>query len=82
MSAYSPEFRGRVARTHGALYSEPRRAQKRRMCDGHLAEPHMIEVGDSIVWSALPPGNSEIGNIGWWHSAFCADCAPLRGESS
>lgn len=67
----------RVTATPGALYSNPRRASKRRRCDGHLArEKHWINVGDPIVWSALPPDHGDIGNIGWWHNAFCADCAP------
>lgn len=72
----------RVTATCGALYSEPRRSAKRRRCDGHLADPHWISAGDPVVWSALPPGNGDIGNVGWWHAAFCADCAPLpRGSS-
>ena len=66
----------RVRLTTDAIYSPARRCQKRRRCDGHLAERHWIEVGDPIYWSALPP-NSEIGNTGWWHSAFCQDCAPV-----
>jgi hypothetical protein len=66
----------RVTRSPGALYSEPRTAAKRRRCDGHLADPHWINPGDIIVWSALPPGDNDIGNIGWWHHAYCADCAP------
>ena len=69
--------RHRVTRTPSALYAEPKRARKRRRCSGHLAEPHMIEVGDLIVWSSLPP-DSDIGNEGWWHAAFCADCAPIE----
>lgn len=69
----------RVTATAGALYSEPRTASKRQRCDGHLAERgHWIEPGDLIVWSALPPGNGDIGNIGWWHSKFCIDCAPAE----
>lgn len=68
----------RVARTPGALYAdEPAIARKRRRCDGHLAEPHWIEPGDPIYHCALPPNHSDIGNTGWWHSTFCADCAPL-----
>lgn len=67
----------RVSSTHGALVSPPRTLRKRRRCDGHLAERHWIEAGQSVVWSALPPDNPEIGNVGWWHAAFCADCAPL-----
>lgn len=66
----------RVMPTPGALYSEPRESRKRRRCDGHLADPHWIEVGDRVVWSALPPENPDIGNTGWWHAAFCSDCAP------
>lgn len=69
----------RVSATAGALYSEPRIASNRQRCDGHLADsPHWIEAGEQIVWSALPPGNSEIGNVGWWHSKFCIDCAPVE----
>lgn len=68
----------RVSKTYGALYSpKPLRAAKRRKCDGHLVEPHWIEVGDAIVWCALPPENPEIGNTGWWHAAFCEKCAPI-----
>jgi len=70
--------RVRTARTAGAMYSKPRRARKRRRCDGHLAERHWIEPGDLIVYSALPP-DSEIGNVGWWHSVMCIDCTPAPG---
>lgn len=66
----------RVIATPGVLYGKPQRCKKRRRCDGHMAEPHWIEPGDPIVWSALPPGHSDIGNHGWWHRAYCADCAP------
>lgn len=68
--------RTRVGRNPDALQSPARRCKKRRRCDGHLAERHWIDVGDPIYWSALPP-NSEIGNLRWWHAAFCKDCAPL-----
>jgi hypothetical protein len=65
-----------VTRTDGAMYSLPRKAAKRRKCDGHLApEPHWIERGDLIMWSALPP-HSDIGNTRWWHAAYCAACWP------
>lgn len=60
----------------GESLTTSRRCGKRRVCDGHLAERHHIEVGDPIVWSALPPG-SEFGNATWWRHAFCKDCAPL-----
>lgn len=73
---YSAGYRGRTSATPGCLYGKPRRAKKRRRCDGHMAEPHWIEVGDLLVWSALPPDHNEIGNLGWWHHAFCMDCAP------
>jgi len=66
----------RVSRTPGVLYGEPRAAKKRRRCDGHLVDLHWIEKGEPIVWSALPPGHNDIGNIGWWHAAYCAACAP------
>lgn len=66
----------RVARTPGTLYAAPRAAGKRRRCDGHLTDPHWIEVGDQIIWSALPPDTDDIGNPGWWHAAFFAACAP------
>lgn len=82
----SAEDRQRVARGDSILWSTPRRAQKRRPCDGHLArERHWIEQGDVIVWSALPPDSPEIGNTRWWHAAFCADCAPadtLTGDDA
>lgn len=65
----------RVSRAFDALYSSPRRTQKRRRCDGHLADAHWIEVGEQVIWSALPP-NSDIGNPTWWHHALCVDCAP------
>lgn len=70
----------RVARSDEALYSKPRHARKRRRCDGHLGDSHWIEPGDLVVWSALPPGSNDIGNIGWWHSAFCAECWPADIE--
>lgn len=65
----------RVARHPQALYSKPRKCARKRRCDGHLTSPHMIEVGDLAVWSALPP-NSDVGNTNWWHAVFCSDCAP------
>lgn len=68
----------RVVKSSGALYGQPRQCKKRRRCDGHLVDRHMIEVGDSIVWSALPPDDNDIGNIGWWHRAFCIRCAPIE----
>ena len=72
-------YRIRVAATPGALYGKPQRARKRRRCDGHMAsEAHWIEIGDLIVWSALPPNHPDVGNIGWWHHGFCVDCAPER----
>lgn len=61
-----------------AIYSRPRRCRKRLVCDGHLAERHYIEAGDLIVRSALPPNSNEVGNVGWWHAAFCIDCAPIE----
>ena len=66
-------------RTHptpGAIYRKPRTARRRRRCSGHLAETHFIEVGDQVVTSSLPP-NSDVGNPGWWHAAFCLECAPV-----
>ena len=76
-----PDFR--VTRSTGAIYSAPREARKRRRCDGHLNPVrHWIERGDLIVWSALPPGDDDIGNSGWWHAAYCADCAPTFGGSA
>lgn len=71
----------RVRITPGSLVSKPRRAQKRRRCDGHLAERHWIEVGDRFIWTALPPNHSDIGNRGWWHAAYCADCWPETTEA-
>lgn len=69
----------RVSYACYALYSKPRVCAKRRRCDGHLSPSrHMIEVGDVIVWSSLPPDTSEIGNIGWWHHAYCGHCAPIE----
>lgn len=68
----------RVLATPGVLYGSPRKARKRRRCDGHLTERHWIEVGDLFVWSALPPDHNDIGNIGWWHHAFCLDCTPIH----
>ena len=72
----APEDRSRVTRTHGALYGKPQRTRKRRRCDGHLAEPHWIEKGDLMVWSALPPNHPDICNDGWWHAKFCMACCP------
>ncbi len=75
---YQPDFR--VTPSAGALYSKPRKAAKRRRCDGHLNPVrHWIEKGDVIVWSALPPHDNDIGNTGWWHMAFCGGCAPTWG---
>jgi len=68
----------RVVSTSGALYGEPRVAKKRRRCDGHLVDRHWIEAGEWIVHSALPPGDSDIGNVGWWHHSFCIRCAPVE----
>lgn len=67
----------RVIATDGALYGAPRKCRKRRLCDGHLAPRHWIEVGDLVMPSALPPG-SDIGNTRWWHAQFCADCWPAE----
>ena len=74
MSEIAERFR--VARTPGALYGELRVGRKRRRCDGHMADPHWIEPGELVTWSALPPDHPDIGNDRWWHSVFCADCAP------
>lgn len=71
----------RVTKSSGAFYSAPRICGKRCRCDGHLAEPHYIEKGAPIVWSALPPDDNDVGNIGWWHHAFCGDCAPVEVAS-
>lgn len=68
--------RVRVVASSEALYGKPRTARKRRRCDSHLSERHWIEPGDLIVWSALPPNSNDIGNLGWWHAAYCIDCAP------
>ena len=67
--------RFRVARSDGAIYGSPRACRTRRRCDGHLASPHWIEVGEPVYWSALPP-DSDVGNKRWWHHAYCQDCAP------
>jgi hypothetical protein len=69
--------RHRVSKSPEALYGPPRTLRKRRRCDGHLSDPHMIEAGQQVVWSSLPP-HSDIGNTGWWHAAFCMDCAPAE----
>jgi hypothetical protein len=69
--------RHRVSRSPEALYSTPRMLRKRRRCDGHLSDRHMIEAGQSAVWSSLPP-HSDIGNERWWHAVFCIDCAPAE----
>ena len=66
----------RVVAHFGELYSTPRRAQKRRRCDGHLAPVHWINPGDLVMVSALPPGDPEIGNDHWLHAWFCAHCWP------
>jgi hypothetical protein len=68
--------RRRTSATPGAIYRAPKVSRRRRRCSGHLAEPHWIEVGDLVVHSSLPPNNPDIGNEGWWHAAFCLDCAP------
>jgi hypothetical protein len=73
--------RYRVSRTSGALYGYPRRAQRRRRCDGHLADRHWIEVGDLYVSSALPPDTDDIGNPNWWHANYCLYCAPAPDSS-
>lgn len=66
----------RVTAGHETLWSKPRRAQRRRRCDGHLTEPHEIEAGALYVVGAIPP-NSEYGNMGWWRMSFCIErCAP------
>lgn len=71
----------RVARTSGALYGQSQvKKLRRRRCGGHLVDPHWIEIGDRFVWSALPPDHPEIGNAGWWHAAYCLNCAPLRPD--
>lgn len=70
----------RVSVTDGTLVGSPVVARKRRRCDGHLAEPHMIDVGDLQVWTALPPGHPDIGNLGWWHAGYCVECWPSSIE--
>ena len=68
----------RVTSTPGALYGTAV-ARKRYRCDGHLADGrHWIEVGDTYVASALPPGHPDIGNVGWWHLRLCMECAPAE----
>ena len=69
--------RFRVAKTPEALYSRPRILRKRRRCDGHLSDRHIIEAGEQAVWSSLPP-HSDIGNERWWHAVFCMDCCPAE----
>lgn len=69
------QARHRVTKSPEAPYSAPRTSRKRRRCNGHLSDPHWIEVGERAVWSSLPP-DSEYGNEGWWHMVFCLDCAP------
>lgn len=72
----------RVGRGADALWSKPRRAARSRWCDGHMApKRHRIEAGDTIVWSALPPGG-ELGYERWQHAAFCADCAPAEPKAA
>jgi hypothetical protein len=74
----SERYRFRVVSTCGALYGV-QRARKRYRCDGHMAsERHWIEAGTLYVASALPPDHNEIGNVGWWHSRFCMECAPAE----
>lgn len=67
----------RVTATPGALYGKPRTSRKRRRCDGHLADRHWIAPGEQFVPSALPPDTGDVGNVGWWHAAFCMACAPV-----
>lgn len=71
-----PDNLTRVVSTFGALYGKPQRASKRRRCDGHLTDRHWIESGDLYIWSSLPPNHPDIGNIGWWHHAYCSNCWP------
>lgn len=42
-----------------------RTARKRHRCE-FCREP--IEPGERYVSAALPP-NTDVGNVGWWHSA-------------
>lgn len=70
--------KSRVSKSPGSLMSDPRVCGKMRRCDGHLADPHWIEVGDQLVWDALPPNDNDIGNTWWWHSAFCSECWPIE----
>lgn len=70
--------RHRVAKTHGALYSAPRTLKRRRRCDGHLSDPHWIDVGGKVIWSSLPPDHPEICNDRWMHAKFCMNCAPVE----
>jgi hypothetical protein len=72
--------RGRVSMTDGSIHGVVT-SRKRHRCDGHLVDSgdvHYIEPGDRYVANALPPDNPDIGNYGWWHSRFCADCAPVE----
>ena len=71
--------RCRVTFTDGSIQGVVT-ARKRHRCETHLSpdDRHHIEVGDRYVANALPPGNQDIGNPGWWHMRVCLDCCPIE----
>jgi hypothetical protein len=75
----------RVISGPGQLWSRPRISAKRRRCEWELPGSHWIEVGQPIVWCAVPPNHPDLGNTRWLHAGLCLDCAPaaalIEGQS-
>lgn len=70
----SIKARSRVVSPHAIF--KVRTCAARRRCSSHMAERHYIEVGEQIVWAAVPPESGDYGNPSWLHAAYCLDCAP------
>jgi hypothetical protein len=73
--------RPRVAFTPGSIAGAVT-ARKRHRCESHLEpERHHIEPGERYIASALPPGDPDICNRGWWHLRICLDCCPAQYDT-
>lgn len=55
----------------------PRRSRKERRCEGCRGR---IGRGAFYLEHVIAPGHEDVGNVGWWRSPECAECAERYGR--
>lgn len=57
-------------------------ARKPRPCGmtGRRSYCRLINPGEVYLEHVISPGDSDVGNVTWWRSSECSDCATRCGR--